>query len=557
MTRWSETSIAHDNTHHLLAGRPLYADRFDEVLKFHAPGLAPVRRASEAWHIREDGTPAYMRRFLRTFGYYEGRAAVTASNGWHHITVVGHDLYPERYAWCGNFQNGRCPVRGTTGEYHHITPEGQPAYHERWRYAGDYRDGSAVVQRSDGHSTHIDPHGQPLHDRWFLDLDVFHKGFARARDEAGWMHVDRHGQPAYSRRFAAVEPFYNGQARGERHDGGLEIIDEAAHSLIELRPALRSEFHALSADIVGAWRTDTLAVAVDLHIIPALPATPLAVATRCGITLDGASRLLRALAELGVVTRTHDGLWHPTSRGAHLREDHPQTLADAAREAAGPQRARWSELAHALRDGEWHPSDVFQEVATSPARAASHNRMLRSYARHDYPSIAAHLPLPTRGVIVDAGGGLGVLAELIAAQRPETSVVLLERPEVVEQLPLQRRFAAISTDLFAPWPIAADVILLTRVLHDWDDDQALTLLHHAREALNPGGKLVIVELLLDPENPGGGLCDLHLRVVTGGRERTLADVDALLRRASLRLTRHERVSPLLHVLLASAYHERA
>ena len=551
MTRWADTAIAADCTHHLLADRPLYAERFEEVLKFHAPGLAPVYRAGQAWHIREDASPAYAHRFLRTFGYYEGRAAVTASDGWHHITTDGDDVYPERHAWCGNFQHGRCPVRSPIGEYHHITADGRPAYHARWRYAGDYRDGSAVVQRSDGHSTHIDPHGHPLHDRWFLDLDVFHKGLARARDDAGWMHIDRLGRPGYTRRFAAVEPFYNGQARVERNDGGLEIIDESARTLAQLRPALRSEFHALSADIVGAWRTDTLAVAVDLGIFDGLPARALDLAASCGATLDGTTRLLRALAELGVVQRDRHGQWHATERGSYLHKAHPETLADAAREAAGPQRIRWSALGLALRHADWYPPDIFDEVGSSAERSVAHNRMLRSYARHDYKAIAARLPLPHAGVIVDAGGGLGVLAGLIAQQRPGASVTVLERPEVIEQLPVDRCFAALSADLFAPWPITADAILLTRVLHDWDDDQALALLHRAREALDPGGQLVIVELLLDDEHPAGGLCDLHLRAVTGGRERTLAQFDALLRRAGLRLAQHERLSPLLHILTAA------
>jgi hypothetical protein len=551
MIRWLESSIAPDNTHHIFEDEPLYAERFDEVLKFHTPGLAPVIRAGEAWHIRANGRAAYSRRFLRTFGYYELFAAVTAHDGWHHITIEGADLYPERHAWCGNFQHDRCPVRSTSGDYHHITGDGHPAYGERWRYAGDYRDGFAVVQRADGRSTHIDDQGRPLHGRWFLDLDVFHKGFARARDESGWLHVDRTGRPTYTRRFSAVEPFYNGQARVERHDGGLEIIDEAARCLAELRPALRSEFHAISADIVGAWRTDTLAVAVELHLFSALPNAPLEIAMRCGITLDGSTRLLRALAELGTVTRNVDGTWHATERGAHLREDHPQTLADAAREAAGPQRASWSNLALALRDGEWSPPDIFHEVASSPARSASHHRMLRSYARHDYTPIAAHLPLPDTGLIVDAGGGVGVLAGLIAEQRPGASVVLLDLPDLTAQVPVDSRFVAIGADLFDPWPVAADLVLFTRVLHDWDDDQALALLRRAVEALNPGGQIAILELLLDEQHPGGGLCDLHLRVVTGGRERSLADFDALLGRAGLRLVRHERMSTLLHLLLAT------
>ncbi|WAS91388.1 WG repeat-containing protein [Nannocystis punicea] len=232
---WVHTRVSDDATHHLLDGRPLYADRFDTVLKFHAPGLAPVRRGHEAWHVDVHGRPAYARRFLATFGFYEGLSAVTGPDGWHHIHPDGRDLAPARHDWCGNFQGTRCTVRGPSGRYHHIDHEGHAAYSARWRYAGDYRDGFAVVQRDDGLSSHIDEHGRPLHDRWLLDLDVFHKGFARARDGRGWMHVDRHGRPIYPRRFAAVEPFYNGQARVECHDGSLEIIDETGRRLVGLR----------------------------------------------------------------------------------------------------------------------------------------------------------------------------------------------------------------------------------------------------------------------------------------------------------------------------------
>jgi hypothetical protein len=216
-------------------GRPLYAERFDEVLPFHAPGIAPVRRGGEAWHIDTSGLPIYSRRFLRTFGFYERRAVVVSAEGWHHILPDGEDLYSERYAWCGNYQGARCTVRDSKGLYRHLDGDGRPAYPRAWRYAGDYREGFAVVQDSDGRSTHIDAAGQVLHGRWFQDLDVFHKGFARAREPAGWMHIDRTGQPAYPRRFAMAEPFYNGQARVERTDGALEVIDEQGRTQVLLR----------------------------------------------------------------------------------------------------------------------------------------------------------------------------------------------------------------------------------------------------------------------------------------------------------------------------------
>lgn len=236
---WRTLEVAADATHHVGPGGPAYGRRFDEVLKFHAPGLAPVRAGGVAWHVDPRGEDAYARRFARTFGFYEGLAAVDLGDGWRHVGLDGSDAYETTHAWCGNFQGGRAVVRGFDDRYWHVLPDGVAAYEARWRYAGDYRDGVAVVQAEDGLSTHVDLSGRRVHGRWFRDLDVFHKGFARARDDRGWTHVDLRGVPAYSRRFAMVEPFYNGQARVERDDGVVEVIDEHGVALAAPRGMAR------------------------------------------------------------------------------------------------------------------------------------------------------------------------------------------------------------------------------------------------------------------------------------------------------------------------------
>ncbi len=248
---WRDSTISQDGTHHLQNGAPLYFQRFDEVFKFHEPGIAPVRQGGKAWHIHPNGSAAYDRRFQRTFGFYNDLAAVISEDGWRHIRPDGTDAYADSYDWCGNFQGRLCAVRESNGNYFHILPDGTPAYEERWRYAGDFRDGFSVVQSNNGRSTHINYRGEFSHGAWFPDLDVFHKGFARARDDKGWTHINVKGIPIYARRFSAVEPFYNGQARVERFDGGLEIIDESGRIVTELRPAMKSEFASLSSDMVG------------------------------------------------------------------------------------------------------------------------------------------------------------------------------------------------------------------------------------------------------------------------------------------------------------------
>jgi hypothetical protein len=553
---WQELTVSPCGTHHLCDGVPAYEARFDMVLKFHAPGLAPVKHEGLAWHIHPDGKEAYHTRFSKTFGYYEGIAAVADNSGWYHIDTNGDALYESRYDWCGNFQEGRCAVRDKDGSYLHLTNKGKPLSRDRWRYAGDYRDDIAVVQADDGRSTHVDAGGQLLHSQWFFDLDVFHKGFARARDKQGWAHVDIAGKPIYAKRFAAVEPFYNGQARVERFDAGLEVIDEAGGTIIELRPALGSEFAALSADMVGFWRTQTIAAAVELGLFEVLPGTVETIATQCRLHGDRTERLLRALAELSLV-RCEETIWSTTGRGDYLRSAHPLTLADAALEYAVHFSSMWQALPQALRrDGMWQEPDIFADVAQDAGRQVPHHRMLQSYARHDYPAIPATLGLQGSERVVDAGGGLGVLANALLDEYPDLEVFVLERPEVVAQA--RRMYSSraglgwISGDLFEPWNTETDVVVMARILHDWADEKARQILRQARRSLSAGGKLFVIEMLLSEQHVAGSLCDLHLLMATGGKERTASAYASLMDATGFKLVEVRYLPALPSVLVGLA-----
>ncbi|MEX0789660.1 MAG: methyltransferase, partial [Actinomycetota bacterium] len=78
-----------------------------------------------------------------------------------------------------------------------------------------------------------------------------------------------------------------------------------------------------------------------------------------------------------------------------------------------------------------------------------------------------------------------------------------------------------------------------RSLHDWTDDQCLTILGNCRRAVNPGGRILVVERLL----PGAyaTATDVNMLAVTGGRERSEAEFGTLMARSGFRL---ERVIPL-------------
>src|SRR5688572_28493586 len=97
---WKKIKVSDCETHHLINNQPLYPQRYLHVLKFHEPGLAPVKNTIAAFHILEDGKPAYQRQFLAAFGFYEGFAAVQDSSGWYHVDTNGEACYQQRYNWC-------------------------------------------------------------------------------------------------------------------------------------------------------------------------------------------------------------------------------------------------------------------------------------------------------------------------------------------------------------------------------------------------------------------------------------------------------------------------
>jgi ubiquinone/menaquinone biosynthesis C-methylase UbiE len=196
-------------------------------------------------------------------------------------------------------------------------------------------------------------------------------------------------------------------------------------------------------------------------------------------------------------------------------------------------RQLWGSLADAMRDPRWRPPDVFDDVAADPLRVTPHHRMLQSYARHDYPSVPAALRLRGDELLLDVGGGVGVLAELLLAEYPKLEVLLLDRPEVLAQaeIRLDDRLHFVPGDLFEPWSVTADVSVLARVLHDWDNERAVIILRNVRAALPVGGRVFVVEMLVSDDGSFGGLCDLHLLMATGGRERTAEEYEFLLRQA--------------------------
>jgi hypothetical protein len=96
-------------------------------------------------------------------------------------------------------------------------------------------------------------------------------------------------------------------------------------------------------------------------------------------------------------------------------------------------------------------------------------------------------------------------------------------------------------------PAGCDAYLLRWIIHNWDHENALTILRNCRQAMGAGSRLLLIEMVLPAGNEfhPGKFMDYIMLIALGGRERTEEEYDSLLREADLRLNNvTPTVSPL-------------
>lgn len=159
--------------------------------------------------------------------------------------------------------------------------------------------------------------------------------------------------------------------------------------------------------------------------------------------------------------------------------------------------------------------------------------------------------------LVDVGGSSGHLLAAILRRYPATTGVLFDLPQVAARTrrdpmfrspPLRGRVEFLGGDFFHAVPVGADAYLLRFVLHNWDDDECVRILRNCRDAMRPGGTILVLEhALSDPGAIGDftRISDIGMLALNGGRERSRHDYFRLFKRAGLAPRRTVRApSPL-------------
>jgi hypothetical protein len=297
-----------------------------------------------------------------------------------------------------------------------------------------------------------------------------------------------------------------------------------------------------------------VSAAAELGLADQLAAGPKSAAELAGpmkLHAPSLHRLMRTLASLGVLTEQEGQRFALTSLGEALRDGAPGSARATLLAFNGVLWRGWEELRYSLATGKpgfdkAYGMSLFEYIGRDPALASHFSGAMVGFHGAEPPAVAAAYDFSPFRTIVDVGGASGNMLAAILSRHAGPRGVLFDLPHVVTDAPalltthgVADRVTIEGGSFFETVPAGGDCYVLSHVIHDWTEDQCLTILGHCRKAITPNGKLLIVEMVLPPgDTPHPGkVLDMTMLVFPGGQERTETEYATLLSKAGFRMTR--------------------
>ena len=317
------------------------------------------------------------------------------------------------------------------------------------------------------------------------------------------------------------------------------------------------------------WVSHIVYVAARLAVADHLAKGPMSAEQLAPLTSTHAPslyRLMRTLASLGILTEDASRRFALTPLGEAMKTGAP----GAARATILTLASDWmvggfGHFLYSVQTGkpglEKHLGmPIFDWLAKHPDEASRFSDTMVGFHAAEPPAVAAAYDFSGLKTIVDVGGATGNLLTAILSKNTGSRGVLYDLPHVVRDAPaliqargLADRVTIESGSFFDRVPAGGDAYLLSHIIHDWSEEQCLTILGNCRSSMNRASRLLIIEMVLPEGNTPhpGKLLDMMMLVGPGGRERTQPEYAELLGKAGLRLTRVVPTASAVSVVEAS------
>lgn len=320
----------------------------------------------------------------------------------------------------------------------------------------------------------------------------------------------------------------------------------------------RQESLPLSAQLIrmgyGFMYTKLVYMAANLNLGERLasPRPSNEIAEELGLYPPFLYRLMRAIAGEGILTEVEEGVFGLTEMGECLKPDHPDGAYASILASCSPAViAAWEKLPEVLENGgvgfeRAFGKSWFEWLSEHPELSTQFNKSMAGVFGMEPPLVAEAYDFSVFESIVDIGGGNGNLLSHILGRYQEPRGLVFDQSHVVSEAEalladrgIRDRITTQAGDFFTSVPEGFDAYILSHVIHDWDDDKSIEILSNCRKAINPGGRLLILEWVLpEGDTPHvARVVDINMMMLMGGEERTGKQYGRLLDKAGIRMTR--------------------
>ncbi len=303
----------------------------------------------------------------------------------------------------------------------------------------------------------------------------------------------------------------------------------------------------------GSWMTQAVSVAAELGIADMLANGSCSaedLANQTNTHCDALYRIMRALASVGIFAQESDGRFSLTPAANLLRSDVPRSQRSFAIMMGAEFHGAWGELLHTVQTGQpgWQKkfgTPAFQYMVEHPERHSIYDSAMGGYGQAEGEAMLNAFDFSEFRTVMDVGGGSGMLLTAILNRYPDLKGILFDLPPVVDRARSAISDAGLSSrcrmeggNFLSAIPGGADAYIMQHIIHDWEDDDAITILRHCREAMSFKGRILLVETVIPNGNEPcfGKWLDLMMLLV-GGRERTEEEYGRLFSAAGLTLHR--------------------
>ena len=338
----------------------------------------------------------------------------------------------------------------------------------------------------------------------------------------------------------------------------------AVRALLALRrKLLRLADSILPADVVLFERathvleTVTIGLAAKLGVSDLLaqhgPLTGAQLAERLHTNADCTHRFLRALATRGIYELASDGRYSNNALSRALLSGTPMRGREWARYMCSHSNLKAAmQLEHVVTNGgsafeHANGMGVWAWFDAHPDEREHFAHAMMGLTFVDAPLIASLYPFRELHTLCDVGGGRGSLLSELLLRHPHLRGTLCDADGVVESARSLLRARGVldrvelhPANFFEAVPAGADAYLLKNILHDWDDARSELILGCVRRAIPAHGRLLVVEMLCEPNLAEGiaPLSDLQMMLVCdGGRERSREEFATLFAKCGFELKR--------------------